>query len=56
MKAKKPHALVLSEGKDGRTKVREVEIYVDRTRRPLRPELREQIEAWPRRPKKKRKR
>jgi hypothetical protein len=46
MKGKsKEYALVIIDRKDGTTKIEKLEMRVDRTRRPMRPELRKQIEA-----------
>jgi hypothetical protein len=41
----KAYALVIKHLKNGNTKIEKVEMEVDRTRRPMRPELRKQIEA-----------
>lgn len=41
----KEYALVITDLEDGKTKLEKVEVHVDRTHRPMRPELRKQIEA-----------
>lgn len=41
----KEYALVIKHLANGKTSIEKVEMHVDRTRRPMRPELRKQIEA-----------